>query len=192
MEREEFSGSDLERPLTRSGTEKALQAMKGLSRLLKDRTEVPRSLTSPAIRARQTAEVFWKAYGGKANSETEETLRPGANCLDYLKAMIYSSLGETEALLIFGHEPDISETCALLLNLHRIPDYSRLWNTREPHMETFSELQHWLPSDEGEHTVVEGAMSFQIKKAGAVRFTIDNSGAVLEALLPPRTLRSMA
>ncbi len=193
IDREEFSGPDVDRPLTRSGEEKTLQAMRGLVQYLEARTEKPRILSSPAVRARQTAELFCKAYGRNQKPALKENLKPGASCLDYLETMIYADLAESESLLLFGHEPEISETCALLANLHRIPDfYPRLWASPEPHSEVLAEMQHWLPSDEGEITVVEGSMAFRIKKAGAVRLVLDASGAEFQALLPPQVLRAMA
>ncbi|HBS05106.1 MAG TPA: hypothetical protein DEA96_09085 [Leptospiraceae bacterium] len=195
MDREEFRGNDLDRPLTGSGEEKTLQAMKGLVRYLEMRAEAPRILTSPAVRALQTAEIFARARGKTAKPQVIDRLKPGANCLDYLETMIYSQISDSsdEVLLIFGHEPEISETCSLLSNLHRIQAfYSTLWSSPEPHSETLAELQHWLPSDEGEITVVEGSMAFRIKKAGAVRIVLDESGAEFQALLPPQILRAMA
>ena len=64
MEREEFQGSDYDRPLTPSGREKTQKAMTGLLEVIKDNQERPVLFSSGALRAKQTAEVF---AGGKAH-----------------------------------------------------------------------------------------------------------------------------
>ncbi|MCB1168963.1 MAG: histidine phosphatase family protein, partial [Leptospiraceae bacterium] len=193
MDREDFRGDDLERPLTEAGEKKTRQAMDGLAGLLRTDKQMPEVLSSPARRASQTAEIFRKAWGKQAEILIRDSLKPGATALDYLDAMIYHPLKADRALLIFGHEPEISETCALVSNVHRIQSfYTQLWKTEERNSEILAELQHWLPSDEGEFTVVEGSMQFQIKKCGVVRIQLDAGGAMIQGMYSPSVLRSLS
>lgn len=193
MEREEFRGDDLERPLTETGEKKARQAMEGLARLLRTEKQQPRIISSPARRAQQTAEIFRKVWGKEAEVQIRDSIKPGATALDYLDAMIYFPLKEDRVLLIFGHEPEISETCALVSNVHRFQGfYAPLWKTGERNSEILAELQHWLPSDEGEFTVVEGSLQFQIKKSGVVRIQLDADGAMIQGIYSPSVLRALS
>ena len=196
MEREEFQGSDYDRPLTPSGREKTQKAMTGLLEVIKDNQERPVLFSSGALRAKQTAEVFASVAAAGEQKATKlqfsDSVKPGANALDYLDVLIHHPLKNGECLLLFGHEPKISETVALLSNLHRFQElYERLWNSASA-SEARAELEHWLPSDEGELTVVEGSLAFKVKKAGAVRLELDERSAAILAILPPRALRLMA
>lgn len=192
MDRQDFDGSDdLLRPLTESGEKKTRQAMEGLSRWIQASHDSVRLISSEAVRARRTAEIFARAYDKKMEVNLSPSLNPGANALDYLEAMIYEPLKDGQVLLIFGHEPEISETCSLMANVHRIRDfYARLWGT-EPNQEVLAEMEHWLPSDDGETTVVEGSLAFQVKKASAVILELDEQGACIQGILPPAVLRAL-
>jgi phosphohistidine phosphatase len=103
--------SDSERKLTPKGLEQAEKAGKFLARcgLVPDII-----LTSPLVRARQTATIVAEKLGGAELSEVD-WLACGMTldtCLMELKAW-----QEKASVLLVGHEPDFSETIAGMLGL---------------------------------------------------------------------------
>jgi phosphohistidine phosphatase len=68
-------------------------------------------LSSPLVRARQTAELFCRALG-LAAPVVDETLRPGAEWASFARAM--AGAPDARRVLFVGHEPDLSSTAALL------------------------------------------------------------------------------
>jgi phosphohistidine phosphatase len=100
---------DEERPLTEEGMQKFKEVARGLAELL-PRPDV--LLTSPLVRARQTAEIAAAAWG-KLRPMVEPRLAAGARPETILRA-VYEHHG---AALVgtFGHEPDCSSLLAHLL-----------------------------------------------------------------------------
>ncbi len=68
-------------------------------------------LSSPLVRARQTAELLCEALGAPA-PVIDETLAPGADWGSFARAMARAP--EARRVLFVGHEPDLSSTVALL------------------------------------------------------------------------------
>ena len=68
-------------------------------------------LSSPLVRARQTAELFCTGLG-LAAPVVDETLRPGAEWVSFARAM--AGAHDARRVLFVGHEPDLSSTAALL------------------------------------------------------------------------------
>jgi phosphohistidine phosphatase len=103
--------SDNERKLTPKGLGQAEKAGKFLARC----GLVPNIiLTSPVVRARQTAKIVAEKLGGAEVSEVD-WLAGGMTpetCLMELKAW-----QEKASVLLVGHEPDFSETIAAMLGL---------------------------------------------------------------------------
>jgi phosphohistidine phosphatase len=108
-ERELFARTgrpDGERPLTPKGERRMGAAARGLRQLV---PAVGRIVSSPWERARQTARIVQRVYGGAAVEETD-LLLPGASPADLL-----AWLGEEgptdpgEPTLLVGHEPHLSE-----------------------------------------------------------------------------------
>jgi phosphohistidine phosphatase len=99
---------DDERPLTRRGIARFRTAARGLARSCR-RPDV--LLTSPLIRARQTAEIAAKAWG-KIHPETLEALGSGS-VSDIVAAL--ETHRDKDLVAIVGHEPDLSELLARLL-----------------------------------------------------------------------------
>jgi phosphohistidine phosphatase len=92
---------DAGRPLTEEGIDKLKEAVRGLRRL-GVRPDV--LLTSPLVRARQTAEIVRRAFG--LDVRPAEALAPGCDL-----ARLADLLGEyrsAERVMIVGHEPDFS------------------------------------------------------------------------------------
>lgn len=100
--------ADNDRPLTPEGDLKFREAAKGLARLV-DRPEA--LLTSPWLRARQTAEIAATAWGGP---EPKETKALASGSFD-AQAEVLDGYPEDATVAIFGHEPWVSELLARLL-----------------------------------------------------------------------------
>jgi phosphohistidine phosphatase len=100
--------SDAERPLTDEGEKKFREAARGLAKLL----PIPDVLlSSPLLRARQTAEIAAAAWG-KVRVAIDERLA-GGSVDDILSAV--QEHGRGELVVIVGHEPDVSHLAAKLL-----------------------------------------------------------------------------
>jgi phosphohistidine phosphatase SixA len=91
------------RPLTPEGRE---QAQRLAERLVPERPAVV--LTSPLLRARETAEAVARATG--AELRVDERLAPGATAELLLEAI--AGLGD--AVVTVGHQPDCSEIAEAL------------------------------------------------------------------------------
>jgi phosphohistidine phosphatase len=94
------------RPLSPEGIERMEQAARGLRKFWRPEA----ILTSPLVRARQTAEIIAEAMGGPAPRDTN-TLATGDDD-GLLKAVNAAGAGR---VLAVGHEPTISMTLAFLL-----------------------------------------------------------------------------
>ena len=68
-------GSDAQRPLTAAGKHKTSRAAQGLSAA---GCRPDRIISSPLVRAKQTAEIIASALGGDISVEFSELLAPGA------------------------------------------------------------------------------------------------------------------
>jgi phosphohistidine phosphatase len=99
---------DEDRPLTAEGQEKFGKAAAGLARLL-DRPDV--LLTSPLLRARQTAEIAARAWG-RLVPEPLPALATGD--LEGLGAALERHR-RADLVALFGHEPHVSALLSHLL-----------------------------------------------------------------------------
>jgi phosphohistidine phosphatase len=75
-------------------------------------------LTSPLVRAHQTAEIVAEALGPGARLATDPRLAPGFN-LKQLRALLAAHRGPA-ALMLVGHEPDFSQTISHLIGGGRL------------------------------------------------------------------------
>lgn len=103
---------DSERPLTPAGAKKMQRIARGM-RALKISLEL--ILSSPYLRARQTAEVVAREFEAESRLELSPLLEPGADPEELmgLVAGHYASLG---SVMIVGHEPSLSELISMLLS----------------------------------------------------------------------------
>jgi phosphohistidine phosphatase len=100
--------SDGERPLTDEGKKKFREAARGLAKIL----PVPDVLlSSPLVRARQTAEIAAAAWK-KVRVVLDERLA-GGSVDDILSAVSEHAKGDL--VVVVGHEPDVSHLAAKLL-----------------------------------------------------------------------------
>jgi phosphohistidine phosphatase len=101
---------DEERWLTDEGKEKTRLVAQGLRTL---GVEVGVILTSPLIRARQTADILAKVLHPDGGVRETEHLEPG-----FSPTLLLRELGEMKdmaAVMIVGHEPDLSEFISQLV-----------------------------------------------------------------------------
>jgi len=93
------------RPLTEAGRE---QARRLGQRLADDGIQPDAVVSSPLLRARETAAAIARAVG--IDAEADERLAPGADPEDV--RAVASGRGET--VVVVGHQPDCSRTVAAL------------------------------------------------------------------------------
>jgi phosphohistidine phosphatase len=99
---------DVQRPLTKEGSEKMAATAKGLVRLQSSCSDI---LSSPLLRARQTATILQHHYPNAAMSLCDE-LAPSYSseeCIEALKRCPGSYIA------IVGHEPGLSRLIAALI-----------------------------------------------------------------------------
>lgn len=108
-----YVGNDTERPLTPKGMKKMKKECRGLEAL---QLEFDLILTSPLVRARQTAEVVSKEFNLQNKLEDCKHLAPGGDHGLLVKQL--QSLPQDYRVLLVGHEPDLSTfiTTAVLGN----------------------------------------------------------------------------
>ena len=99
---------DEDRPLTPEGEEKFREAAEGLAKLV-DRPDA--LLTSPWLRARQTAAIAAAAWG---RIEPEETAALAGGSFEEQAAVLDEYPGDATVAVV-GHEPYVSELLARLL-----------------------------------------------------------------------------
>ena len=101
---------DSKRPLTKRGTERFREVVRGL-RAIGVAPEV--IVTSPLVRAAQTAAILASGLDGKPPVTTLSALAPG-----HAPATTLAHLGKTtraERLALVGHEPDLGLLAAYLI-----------------------------------------------------------------------------
>ncbi len=98
VEKEEFLGHDFDRPLVEKGIKRAKKFFKNIKEIY----EIDYIITSPALRALQTAEIL-KGYFPKAVFIKTNRLLPGASINDF-KEIIAEKQG---TVAIVGHQPDL-------------------------------------------------------------------------------------
>jgi len=104
-DRSAWSGSDFERPLTAAGKPRLTQEALTLARL---NLGVDLILTSPLVRAQQTAAIVASALNLTHCLEVEERLAFGWAGQELVQILL--DYPATERPLLVGHEPDFSLT----------------------------------------------------------------------------------
>jgi phosphohistidine phosphatase len=105
----EFPNDD-ERPLTSDGIERLRVQVLGLRDL---GVSLDRVLTSPLVRAAQTAEILATGIGCAAPLVAVDALRPGGRYDALLAAL--GRLGHDRSVALVGHMPSIGEFAARLI-----------------------------------------------------------------------------
>jgi len=111
----DWEGDDAERPLTEAGVE---QMHRVATTLASRCAPVVAVVTSPLVRAVQTAEIVAQHLGDAENLVRDKRLAPGFD-VEKLRRLIAGYAGH-EALMLVGHEPDFRRTIAEIVGGGRI------------------------------------------------------------------------
>jgi phosphohistidine phosphatase len=101
---------DSERPLTPKGERKLWKIAQAMQEL---ELSFDLILSSPYVRARQTAEIVAEALELRKKLETSETLTPAGSAAKLVD--LINSRSKAEEVLLVGHEPSMSELISLLV-----------------------------------------------------------------------------
>jgi phosphohistidine phosphatase len=101
--------NDDDRPLTPEGIHKFRLAARGLSEL---GMKLERIVTSPLVRARQTAEILKEVAAKRAELNSAKELRPEAPFESTLEAV---NRYHNDSVAVVGHEPHLSGFTSFLL-----------------------------------------------------------------------------
>ena len=116
VEREEFDfARDDLRPLTVKG-KKQLRQIAAAMRALELNCEV--ILSSPLVRARQTAEIMAADLKLERHLAFADELKPGGDLKNLIQRLVQLKPA-AENILLVGHEPDLSELISLLVTGNR-------------------------------------------------------------------------
>jgi phosphohistidine phosphatase len=111
---------DRERPLTQKGIKRMRKAARGVRRI---KIPFDAVLTSPLVRARQTADIIASALGIEARVEEISGLAPESTVEQLMFGL--TRYHDREHLLLVGHEPLLSDALSHLLDV-RQPSSVRL------------------------------------------------------------------
>ncbi len=114
-DRSEWKGDDFARPLTEEGIAKMQRTAATFAKLELD---LDRILTSPLVRAYQTAEIVAKQF--KMMDKLVKDERLGGNFGIKFIAEILAEYSPVDALMLVGHEPGMSETVSHLIGGGRV------------------------------------------------------------------------
>jgi phosphohistidine phosphatase len=103
---------DSERPLTSEGERKLWRIAKAMQAL---EISYDWILSSPYVRARQTAEIIAEALDLRKKLELSETLTPGGSARKLIDLLNHRTPRPEEVLLV-GHEPSLSSLISLLVS----------------------------------------------------------------------------
>lgn len=101
--------SDRERPLTAEGRDETELVARGLKRA---GVKIDQLVSSPLVRARQTAEIFAEVYK-MDKPDICDALACGIDMQALFKFL--KTLKKAESIALFGHEPDMGELAQTLL-----------------------------------------------------------------------------
>lgn len=94
---------DGKRPLSARGVERTELAARGLVRLIKDSS--CQVLSSPLVRAEQTAEILHRELDSKNEVELVDALAPGGSFRTVIRGL--AERDANGAVCLVGHEPDL-------------------------------------------------------------------------------------
>jgi phosphohistidine phosphatase len=103
---------DSERPLTPKGERKLWRIAEGMKAL---ELTFELILSSPYVRARQTAEIIAEALHASKTIEFSETLTPGGSTKKLIELLNHLK-PDLENVLLVGHEPHLSDFISLLVS----------------------------------------------------------------------------
>ena len=111
VERDEWEGSEADRPLTEQGAKRVAQVVAGLIRLDVQPTHI---LSSPLIRAIETAKIVCRSLRVRSAVQIVDELLPDAPP-DRLLSILHN-LPPESCVLCVGHEPQLGIAASVLLS----------------------------------------------------------------------------
>ena len=105
VEPDEWQGSDFDRPLTREGRERMEREARAIDDLS---LSIERIVTSPLLRAKQTAEILAERLG--LRDKLVEDARLGGGFNNDRLAEIIAAQADMKTIVLVGHEPTMSAT----------------------------------------------------------------------------------
>ena len=119
-ERSEAWPDDAKRPLTEQGMSRVRKAARGLARL---GVSIDVVLTSPLVRARQTAELVAEGFDSRPQLVTSEALAPGGSYQAVLADL--EKHARRGRIALVGHEPGIGELAARLIGTRHPVEFKK-------------------------------------------------------------------
>jgi phosphohistidine phosphatase len=111
---------DTKRPLTDEGKSSLRKEARGLLRL---GVTFDIMLTSPLVRAKQTAEIMADACNDRPSLVTVDSLSPNGSFQNILKDL--EEHARKSRIALVGHEPDLGELAARLAGLRRPLEFKK-------------------------------------------------------------------
>ncbi len=105
---------DSKRPLTADGKRKLRECVAGLAKL---GVELDWIVSSPLVRARETAEIVAEGLGSRTPLDLCDALSPGGDPESLIKFL--AKQPSRTRVLVSGHEPDLGELAARLIGAGR-------------------------------------------------------------------------
>jgi phosphohistidine phosphatase len=102
--------SDWQRPLTKEGETQTSQVAVALAKI---GVKANLIITSPLVRARQTAEIVLATLAKGTELQIADVLSPGGTASDLYKVL--TPFSQLEEIFLVGHEPDMSRLAGTLL-----------------------------------------------------------------------------
>jgi phosphohistidine phosphatase len=113
--KDEWDGDDAERPLSKDGIARMKQEASAIAGL---DLGLELIVTSPLVRARQTADIVARELHLRESLVIDDRLAPGFG-RDALVQVLKKHAGRTSLMLV-GHDPDFSETIAACIGGGRV------------------------------------------------------------------------
>lgn len=111
---------DSKRPLTDEGASRMRKAARGLARL---DVGIDVILTSPLVRARQTADILASALDPRPSIVTLESLAPGAGYAAFVADL--EKHARKSRIALVGHEPGLGELAARLIGSRHAIEFKK-------------------------------------------------------------------
>jgi phosphohistidine phosphatase len=102
--------SDWQRPLTKEGQKETNQVAVALAKIGVNANLI---VSSPLVRARQTAEIVQEVLAKGTELQITDSLAPGGTASDLYKFL--KPFNQLEGIVLVGHEPDMSRLAGTLL-----------------------------------------------------------------------------
>lgn len=102
--------SDWERPLTKEGQIETKRVAEALHKL---GVKADLVVSSPLVRAKQTAEIIFQVLAKGSEIQIADSLAPGGTASDLYKFL--RPFSQANEIFLVGHEPDISRLAGILL-----------------------------------------------------------------------------